>query len=104
MSSHSDTLDHADIHVQAAALEDLHTLASDRDVVRALVDAVLARDPYHWGTLHAGKEASIGLRYDHVIAATGEQVLSDIVSKQGDVTVAHVGTRHDAKSGLIASQ
>ena len=46
---------------------------------------------------------SIGLRYDHVIAATGEQVLSDIISKQGDLVMAHVGTQPDAKTGLIQS-
>ncbi|BEP61104.1 hypothetical protein GmRootV213_16580 [Variovorax sp. V213] len=46
---------------------------------------------------------SIGLRYDHVIASTGEQVLSDIVSKQGEVILAHVGTQPDAKTGLIRS-
>ena len=47
--------------------------------------------------------AAIGLRYDHVIAATGEQVLSDIVSKQGEVVIAHVGTQPDARTGLIKS-
>jgi RHS repeat-associated protein len=46
---------------------------------------------------------SIGLRYDHVIAATGEQVLSDVISRQGDVVMAHVGTRPNAKTGLIES-
>ncbi|MET3444170.1 RHS repeat-associated protein [Variovorax paradoxus] len=46
---------------------------------------------------------AVGLRYDHVIAATGEQVLSDVVSKRGDVVMAHVGTRPDAKTGLIES-
>ena len=52
---------------------------------------------------HAGDGTGIGLRYDHVIAATGEQVLSDIVSKQGDTTLAHVGTRPHAQNGLIES-
>jgi RHS repeat-associated protein len=46
---------------------------------------------------------SIGLRYDHVIASTGERVLSDIISKQGDVVMAHVGTQPDAQTGLIRS-
>ncbi len=46
---------------------------------------------------------SIGLRYDHFIAATGEHVLSDIVSKQGDAVMAHVGTLPDAQTGLIQS-
>jgi RHS repeat-associated protein len=46
---------------------------------------------------------SIGLRYDHVIAATGERVLSDVISWQGEVVAAHVGTRPDARTGLIES-
>ncbi|MBT2333027.1 RHS repeat protein [Variovorax paradoxus] len=46
--------------------------------------------------------AVIGLRYDHVVAS-GEQVLSDIVSKQDDVILAHVGTRPHTQSGLIES-
>jgi RHS repeat-associated protein len=51
-----------------------------------------------------GKDGlSIGLRYDHVIAATGEQVLSDIISKQGEAVMAHVGTQPDARTGLIRS-
>ena len=65
--------------------------------------ATQGRQHFRLVSQHAGKEASIGLRYDHVIASTGEQVLSDIVSKQGDVTMAHVGTRPDARSGLITS-
>ncbi len=52
---------------------------------------------------HTVGGAAIGLRYDHVIAATGEQVLSDIVSKQGEVVIAHVGTQPDASTGLIKS-
>lgn len=52
---------------------------------------------------HASHGGAIGLRYDHVIAATGEQVLSDIVSKHGEATLAHVGTRPNAQSGLIES-
>ncbi|AGU52777.1 RHS family protein [Variovorax paradoxus B4] len=46
--------------------------------------------------------AAIGLRYDHVVAS-GEQVLSDIVSRQDDVILAHVGTRPHTQSGLIES-
>ncbi|WP_240651250.1 MULTISPECIES: RHS repeat-associated core domain-containing protein [unclassified Variovorax] len=61
------------------------------------------RQNFRLVALHAGKEAVVGLRYDHVIAATGEQVLSDIISKQGGLTIAHVGTRPDAQSGLITS-
>jgi RHS repeat-associated protein len=52
---------------------------------------------------HARGGAAVGLRYDHVIAATGEEVLSDIISRQGDAVIAHVGTRPDARTGLIAS-
>jgi len=54
--------------------------------------------------IHAQNGAAIGLRYDHVIAQgphAGEQVLSDILSKQGEDTLAHVGTQVDAQSGLI---
>ncbi|MET3382215.1 MULTISPECIES: RHS repeat-associated core domain-containing protein [Variovorax] len=46
---------------------------------------------------------SIGLRYDHVIASTGERVLSDIISKQGEAVMAHAGTQPDAQTGLIKS-
>ncbi|MDP9930421.1 RHS repeat-associated core domain-containing protein [Variovorax paradoxus] len=46
---------------------------------------------------------AVGLRYDHLIAATGEEVLSDIVSKRGDAVMAHMGTRPNAKTGLIES-
>ncbi|MCR6477814.1 RHS domain-containing protein [Variovorax sp. ZS18.2.2] len=55
---------------------------------------------------HARDGAAIGLRYDHIIAAgpnAGEQVLSDILSKQGDVTLAHVGIRPNAITGRIES-
>ncbi|KLN57362.1 RHS repeat-associated core domain-containing protein [Variovorax paradoxus] len=52
---------------------------------------------------HSSNGLAIGLRYDHVIAATGEQVLSDIISKQGDATLAHAGIRPHAHSGLIES-
>ncbi|MEJ8851922.1 RHS repeat-associated core domain-containing protein [Variovorax rhizosphaerae] len=51
---------------------------------------------------HARDGAAIGLRYDHVLAS-GEEVLSDILSKQGDVTLAHVGLRPDATTGRIES-
>lgn len=51
---------------------------------------------------HAKDGAAIGLRYDHALPS-GEQVLSDVVSKQGDVTLAHVGIRPHAISGRIES-
>ncbi|HWT21170.1 MAG TPA: RHS repeat-associated core domain-containing protein [Variovorax sp.] len=50
---------------------------------------------------HTNSGAAIGLRYDHVIAATGEHVLSDIISRQGEGVIAHVGTQPDAQTGLI---
>ena len=43
------------------------------------------------------------LTADHVIAATGEQVLSDIVSKQGDAVIAHVGTQPDGAMSNVAA-
>ncbi len=54
--------------------------------------------------LQARDGAAIGLRYDHVVGQgpnTGEAVLSDILSRQGEEVVAHVGTQLDARSGLI---
>ncbi|MGJ7583494.1 DUF6531 domain-containing protein, partial [Variovorax sp. RHLX14] len=83
--------------------------ASDWREVYELVNTVArkvstqSRQRFRLVALHAGKEAVIGLRYDHVIAASGEQVLSDIISKQGEAVVAHVGTQPDAQTGLIKS-
>ncbi|MCW7540674.1 RHS domain-containing protein [Aquabacterium sp. A7-Y] len=54
--------------------------------------------------LQALHGAAIGLRYDHTLTEgpyAGEQVLSDILSKQGETTVAHVGVQPDAKTGRI---
>ncbi|WKB56196.1 RHS repeat-associated core domain-containing protein [Eleftheria terrae] len=48
--------------------------------------------------------AAIGLRYDHLITEgpyAGEQVLSDILSKQGDTTIAHLGVQPDVRTGRI---
>jgi len=72
---------------------------------REIYELVELRGQRHFRlvTLQAKDGAAIGLRYDHVIASTGEQVLSDIVSKQGDVVMAHVGTQPDAQTGLIQS-
>ncbi len=75
------------------------------ELVKTVAHKVSTQGAQHFRlvALHAGKESVIGLRYDHVIAATGEEVLSDIISKQGGLTIAHVGTRPDARSGLITS-
>ena len=56
------------------------------------------RQHFRLVALHARDGAAIGLRYDHVIEATGEQVLSDVISRQGEAVVAHVGTRPDART------
>jgi len=50
--------ENTDVDLLAAVIERLHPLAGDRDRVRLLVDSVLARDPYHWGVLHAGQAAA----------------------------------------------
>jgi RHS repeat-associated protein len=68
-----------------------------------IYERVEGQPRYRLVTQQAKDGQSIGLRYDHVIASTGEQVLSDIISKQGDVVMAHVGTQPDAKTGLIRS-
>nr|WP_274709111.1 DUF6531 domain-containing protein [Variovorax sp. S12S4] len=71
---------------------------------RELYELVDSKQPHFRLVTQQAKDGqSIGLRYDHVIASTGEQVLSDIISKQGDVVMAHVGTQPDAKTGLIRS-
>ncbi len=75
-----------------------------------LVDTVRAKatdfgkEHFRLVALHAGEGAAIGLRYDHVVANgpyTGEEVLSDIISKQGETVVAHAGTQIDTDSGRI---
>ena len=76
-----------------------------------LVDTVRAK-VVGWGkehfrliALHSRDGAALGLRYDHVIANSqyaGEEVLSDIISKQGETIVAHAGTQIDADSGRIS--
>ena len=48
----------------------------------------------------------VGLRYDHMVSdgpCTGEQLLSDILSKQGDRVIAHVGVQPDLATGRIAA-
>lgn len=73
------------------------------DTVRAKV-ADMGKEHFRLIALHAEDGAALGLRYDHVVTHgtyAGEAVLSDIVSKQGEIVVAHVGTRIDAGSGHI---
>ncbi|WP_426389182.1 RHS repeat-associated core domain-containing protein [Variovorax sp. R-27] len=70
---------------------------------REIYELVEGWSHYRLVTLQARDGASIGLRYDHVISDTGEQVLSDIISRQGEAIMAHVGTQPDARTGLIKS-
>src|SRR5450830_1425705 len=73
------------------------------DTVRAKV-AELGKEHFRLIAVHAKDGAALGLRYDHLVANgphAGEAVLSDIVSKQGETVVAHVGTRIDPDSGRI---
>lgn len=73
------------------------------DTVRAKT-AELGKEHFRLIALHSGDGAALGLRYDHVVANgpyAGEEVLSDIVSKQGETIVAHVGTRIDLDTGRI---
>jgi len=76
----------------------------------ALVDTVrakavdLGKEHFRLIALHSRDGAALGLRYDHVVANgpyAGEEVLSDIVSKQGETIVAHVGTQIDHDTGHI---
>ncbi|WP_137860758.1 DUF6531 domain-containing protein, partial [Variovorax sp. 3P27G3] len=77
--------------------------AGEQGDLREIYELVEGRKHYRLVTLQARDGASIGLRYDHVIASTGERVLSDIISRQGETIVAHVGTQPDAQTGLIQS-
>jgi RHS repeat-associated protein len=73
------------------------------DTVRAKA-AALGKEHFRLIALHSRDGAALGLRYDHVVANgpyAGEQVLSDIISKQGETIVAHAGTQIDADSGCI---
>jgi len=73
------------------------------DTVRAKV-LELGKEHFRLIALHARDGAALGLRYDHVVATgpyAGEEVLSDIISKQGETIVAHAGTRIDLDSGRI---
>lgn len=73
------------------------------DTVRAKA-ADIGKEHFRLIALHARDGAALGLRYDHVVATgpyAGEEVLSDIVSKQGETIVAHVGARVDPDTGHI---
>ncbi|WP_322401152.1 RHS repeat-associated core domain-containing protein [Massilia luteola] len=73
------------------------------DTVRAKA-AELGKEHFRLIALHARDGAALGLRYDHVVANgpyAGEEVLSDIISKQGETIVAHAGTRIDLDTGRI---
>ncbi|WP_418128700.1 RHS repeat-associated core domain-containing protein [Variovorax sp. 375MFSha3.1] len=71
---------------------------------REIYEYVDSKQPHFRLVTQQAKDGmAIGLRYDHVIAATGERVLSDIISKHGEAVMAHVGTKPDAQTGLIQS-
>ncbi|MFS2099859.1 RHS repeat-associated core domain-containing protein [Variovorax sp. Varisp85] len=71
---------------------------------REIYEYVDSRQPHFRLVTQQAKDGmAIGLRYDHVIAATGERVLSDVISKHGEAVMAHVGTKPDAQTGLIQS-
>jgi RHS repeat-associated protein len=73
------------------------------DTVRAKA-AEMGKEHFRLIALHARDGAALGLRYDHIVAKgphTGEQILSDIISKQGEAIVAHAGTQIDADTGGI---
>jgi RHS repeat-associated protein len=56
-------------------------------------------------SIHTLHGAAIGLRYDHAVTTgphAGEQVLSDILSKQGEQVIAHVGVQPDAHGRIQA--
>jgi len=73
------------------------------DTVRAKAGE-LGKEHFRLVALHARDGAALGLRYDHVVATgpyAGEEVLSDIISKQGETIVAHAGTQVDLDTGCI---
>jgi len=73
------------------------------DTVRAKADD-LGKEHFRLIALHSRNGAALGLRYDHLVATgpyAGEEVLSDIISKQGETVVAHVGTQIDLDTGRI---
>ncbi|SEL46706.1 RHS repeat-associated core domain-containing protein, partial [Variovorax sp. YR750] len=78
--------------------------AGEQSEWREIYEYVDSKQPHFRLVTQQAKDGmSIGLRYDHVVAATGERVLSDIISKHGEAVMAHVGTKPDAQTGLIQS-
>ncbi|MET3182290.1 UNVERIFIED_ORG: RHS repeat-associated protein [Variovorax guangxiensis] len=78
--------------------------AGEQSEWREIYEYVDSKQPHFRLVAQQAKDGmSIGLRYDHVVAATGERVLSDIISKHGEAVMAHVGTKPDAQTGLIQS-
>ena len=66
--------------------------------------AEMGKQHFRLIALHSRDGAALGLRYDHVVASgpyAGEEVLSDIISKQGESIVAHAGTQIDLDNGCI---
>jgi RHS repeat-associated protein len=85
---------------EPSALRETYELV---DTVRAKA-ADMGKQHFRLIALHAKDGAALGLRYDHVVAhgpLAGEEVLSDIISRQGETIVAHAGTQIDADSGFI---
>lgn len=73
------------------------------DTVRSKA-AEMGKQHFRLIALYSRNGATLGLRYDHVVANgphAGEEVLSDIISKQGETIVAHAGTQIDVDSGFI---
>jgi RHS repeat-associated protein len=73
------------------------------DTVRTKA-AEMGKQHFRLIALHSRDGAALGLRYDHLVANgphAGEEVLSDIISKQGETIVAHAGTQIDLNSGFI---
>ncbi|WKB54340.1 RHS repeat-associated core domain-containing protein [Eleftheria terrae] len=61
--------------------------------------AAPGREHFRLVAVHNDQGASLGLRYDHRIGDV--EVLSDIVSKQGEQVIAHVGVQPEAETGRI---
>jgi len=73
------------------------------DTVRAKA-LELGKQHFRLIALHSRDGAAVGLRYDHIVANgphAGEEVLSDIISRQGETIAAHAGTQIDPGSGCI---
>jgi RHS repeat-associated protein len=56
-------------------------------------------------SIHVPDGATLGMRYDHRVASgpcQGEQVLSDVISRQGDEVIAHAGIQIDEQGRIQA--